>query len=891
MSLTREAGAVFPFYTGAIDAVKACTSKIGLSSDRDASVLGFGGGTMTNVVWDGTKLRLVSGQTSGTYISRTYDSVQCLKYAPWTALKWTSTLPFGKPLPASSETSSVYPQQPTNLNTGLVGLWHFDEASYNGTANEIKDSSGNAKHGKLGYGSPRTNVTGLLNGGANLNLGAVDFYNLTLSDTVTVSTWINTTLTPSYDPAIYLYDDASDTYGWQIVLDPSGQVYARIDTSTNTNQTGCATGKVVNDGKWHHLALSLSSGTCKLYVDGILESQATYTTGGFSGLAYMVLDEVSEKADETALWSRVLTPEEIAAVYRRGANRLKFQVRTCASADCSDAPSWQGPNGTASTYFTEINNNAAPITGLGAILVGSPDLSYSAFSSVSLPNRYLQYKVLFESDSTTMSPDLISVTSGGVADVQASVTTTNVLTSGTSFPVPADWNASSNSVECIGGGGGGQNGSASISGGGGGGGAYAKLVNLAISGTVAYQIGAAGATGGNGGDSFFVNSSTLLAKGGGGSSSTTGGSGGAAASCLGDVKYSGGNGTNGASSSTAGGGAGGGAGGPTGAGAIGGTRSGRAGGGGGGASGGTAGTAGSGTTPGSGGQNFLGFGAGVAGVLTVGNAGWSGGGGAGGGNTKTSGNGGNGFDILPSVGAGGGAGGGGSAGVGAAGSGGLYGGGGGGGGSNATAGTGAQGLCVVKYNPKASPWVVNATGAVRASATSHPITIPTSSPGNLLVIGFLAQSAGVTVADNLGANWTLAIADGSTRIFYRPTSAAGVTTVTVTPSGSTDVWYWYMEVNGPKTSSPLFTTGNSYGSSALAIGPTIEATEPAFIFSIVMANSGVNGLEAGSPFLALPPQNGDGAAYGFAPSGGSFATRWSVGNDTWRATTAAFKMP
>ncbi|GAB7534605.1 hypothetical protein BGC_08150 [Burkholderia sp. 3C] len=74
---------------------------------------------------------------------------------------------------------------------------------------------------------------------------------------------------------------------------------------------------------------------------------------------------------------------------------------------------------------------------------------------------------------------------------------TIVLTSGSSWAVPADWNNEANTIEVIGGGGGGsgaQVGGANAQSGGGGG-EYRKLANFeAIAGqTVSYSIGGGGA--------------------------------------------------------------------------------------------------------------------------------------------------------------------------------------------------------------------------------------------------------------------------------------------------------------------------------------------------------------------------------------------------------------
>lgn len=157
-----------------------------------------------------------------------------------------------------------------------------------------------------------------------------------------------------------------------------------------------------------------------------------------------------------------------------------------------------------------------------------------------------------------------------------SATNVIVLTSGTTWSVPSEWNNANNTIEVVGGGGGGGpgNGNSPTAGGGGGGG-YSKVTNLALTpgSSVYIHVGNGGGEGGAGGDTWFssVNaaptsaSQGVLAKGG----AAAGGAGGSSASGVGTTKYSGGNG--GASGSYgASGGGGGGAAGLHGAGASGG---------------------------------------------------------------------------------------------------------------------------------------------------------------------------------------------------------------------------------------------------------------------------------------------------------------------------------
>ncbi len=266
-----------------------------------------------------------------------------------------------------------------------------------------------------------------------------------------------------------------------------------------------------------------------------------------------------------------------------------------------------------------------------------------------------------------------------------------VLTTSGNFTVPADWNDTTNSIECVGGGGGGGS-NPSLGGGGGGGGAYAKITSLTLTpgASVAYQIGAGGSAEISGVVSWFQNSTVVAAEGGGAAADATGGAGGSSAISVGSIKKSGGTGATAGGNGGAGGGS---SGGPFGtSGGNGGATTNSKGGGGGG-TGGTAGTAG--TTTGNGGNNFLQFGGGTGG--SPGTIGVSGGGGGGSTTTLAGAAGGSDTDLTFTVGLGGGGGGGGNSAVG--GSGGTHGGGGGGGGITSTGGSGAPGVCVVKYVP------------------------------------------------------------------------------------------------------------------------------------------------------------------------------------------------
>ena len=331
---------------------------------------------------------------------------------------------------------------------------------------------------------------------------------------------------------------------------------------------------------------------------------------------------------------------------------------------------------------------------------------------------------------------------------------TIVLTSGTSWTVPSDWNDGSNTIEVIGGGGAG----AAPGGqgeGGGGGGAYSKAVNVSLTpgATVSIAIGAGGASAGAvGGDTYLCSSSSGCAsiagasvvcgaKGGSGGSGGSGGAGGGSGSGIGATRYSGGNGGDASTFGNNAGAGGGGAAGPNGAGANGGTNTTSYDSSGGGGSGG--GSAGSNAIggPGAGGNNFSGSGGGSA-PAGDGSDGGGGGGGSNGSGTG-GGDGGAGVDFADgSYGAGGGGGGGGYNHNGGAG--GLYGGGGGGSGYAAgSVGLGAQGIIYITY-----------TVSGPTTQTLHPSVIPTGEHwGSPTVTGGLLAIIPAEPAINTGERW------------------------------------------------------------------------------------------------------------------------------------------
>jgi hypothetical protein len=366
------------------------------------------------------------------------------------------------------------------------------------------------------------------------------------------------------------------------------------------------------------------------------------------------------------------------------------------------------------------------------------------------PQFYLLGPLTFELASTEDTKATTVFKEARQWQIASDVATVVLLTTGTSWSVPVDFDPANNTIEGIGGGGGGGGGTNGTGaqgrggGGAGGGGEYRKISNFnpGGAGSISYVIGqggsfgAANASGSSGTDTTW-NSTSLVAKAGllgantGAGTGGTGGAGGTGGTGAAG-NNNGGKGGNGGNRSVTLGGGGGGGGGAGGTSAVG--------------AGGTNGTAGS--TGGAGG---------AGGNASGGTAGTSNGGAGGAGTVWTDNSGGANNGVQGGAGGGGGGGLAGAGAGGASGTAGNYGAGGGGGaggGSGSSAGsagtTGANGIIAVTYTPFTISGTANGndtatvrvaingtlqaqTGTISASAWSiSGVTLPTS--GDIITV-------------------------------------------------------------------------------------------------------------------------------------------------------------
>jgi len=387
-----------------------------------------------------------SAKYSGQFTSRVmnYGSSNA-----WDGLKWLTTLPFGKELmgdannsgtitAADSETHANYPSlvgstgstTDDNLMSGLVGLWHMNESNWNGTASEVVDSSGNGNHGTRA-GNATTSSLGVFQ-----NTGTFDG----TGDHITVPS--STSLNPANFISIAAWVKTNNST--QRYVTTNGQYYLAIGVNAGDGKFSLYTGlgpgwvysnSVISDGKWHHIVATYDGSHMSLFLDGVADNTPVAATGAMAAGSTLYIGarsgswEWNGNLDEVAIWNRALHADEIKQLYRRGANRIKYQVRTCTTSDCSDNPSWLGNDNTKASYFSELHNYAPynfdvnNCSATNLILTGSPSLLFDCFTGA-LSNltsqNYFQYRAILESDdastncnygsgATWCSPELKSV--------------------------------------------------------------------------------------------------------------------------------------------------------------------------------------------------------------------------------------------------------------------------------------------------------------------------------------------------------------------------------------------------------------------------------------------------------------------------------------------------
>ena len=231
-------------------------------------------------------------------------------------------------LPQWGQGGRIIDYSATNLNTGLIGYWKFDE----GAGTTVNDYSGNGFTCTLYNTEDSDFVDGVSGGALYFNEGSANEYgnildNATLDGVLSFCVWVNPVAEVSHTTAYHIILTKHLDYrtGLSITYTNSPNIiYAYFQSSTNS--VSYASYQLPAYNTWYHLAAVFENNITKLYVNGNLTSYGgyignadgylTYKSGQPVRLAGGVTNRYSSiKTTLARLYNRPLTAKEVKDLY------------------------------------------------------------------------------------------------------------------------------------------------------------------------------------------------------------------------------------------------------------------------------------------------------------------------------------------------------------------------------------------------------------------------------------------------------------------------------------------------------------------------------------------------------------------------------------------------
>jgi len=247
--------------------------------------------------------------------------------------------------------------QETVTNTGLAGYWKMNEFLWNGTTDEVVDSSGNDNHGMANKNGAKVTTNGILENagdfdGENDCVLVPDSSTLDISSSITLNAWIFSegigVGTDSNWAGMIVakhYTNNNRSYDLHLHYYTSGNKIRFEFYDPSNNQYYLESNSVIENQKWYHVAATYNytSGAAKIYVNGELDNSATFSSYTLMQTSIPVsigcylnsTDGSSLRTffsgliDGVAIYNRALSVGEIETIY-------KSSVPYCAGWDDYD---------------------------------------------------------------------------------------------------------------------------------------------------------------------------------------------------------------------------------------------------------------------------------------------------------------------------------------------------------------------------------------------------------------------------------------------------------------------------------------------------------------------------------------------------------------------------
>jgi len=266
--------------------------------------------------------------------------------------------------------------------------YRFDEPSWNGSANEVTDSSTNVIHGVADSASATTTSSdGVLCNAASFN-GVDQFITspdlTSLQTTSSVSFWIKTpngytgNNTNWQAPGITGREIAGSTndifWGW---IDGSGRIGIAKGDDTNGKSSSS-----INDGTYHHLIITWddSTGVVNVYLDGVLDrtgsTNTNPTTAVFNSIGRIEnsngsFQYLNALVDELVIFNSILSATDATDIYnlQSTGKNLDGTTRTCTATPTPATPlTWFSLDSIVAGQYTDLTGNGFSLDTTGSAI-------------------------------------------------------------------------------------------------------------------------------------------------------------------------------------------------------------------------------------------------------------------------------------------------------------------------------------------------------------------------------------------------------------------------------------------------------------------------------------------------------------------------------------------
>ena len=205
---------------------------------------------------------------------------------------------------------------PALFSPNLVSRWTGD-----GTARDVVGGHDGALEGGAGFAPGRSGEAFSLSGHQYVRIPFSQAFDFSPGDRFTVSAWVKPMAVGSYQ-AVVVKAPPGGPWEWGIIIDPRNHFYTGRDAHDVAQSK-----TVVQAGHWYQVAVTYQNGALMLYVNGVLENQASGVSVGQS-LGGLALGHKGDTAlpkedpdwytgliDDVRLYNRALSALEIAQLF------------------------------------------------------------------------------------------------------------------------------------------------------------------------------------------------------------------------------------------------------------------------------------------------------------------------------------------------------------------------------------------------------------------------------------------------------------------------------------------------------------------------------------------------------------------------------------------------